>query len=91
MTGNDEQTQHVLDGGILPYLLNLMSHTRPGIVRVCHPCYTKHTHTHALPSLSSVTRVLYVHAGSSVDCIKYHSWKQESSAGILVKYVSLGS
>ena len=52
---------------------------------------TPNTHTHALPYLSSVTRVLYVHAGSSVDCIKYHSWKQESSAGILVKYVSLGS
>ena len=40
VTGNDEQTQHVLDGGILPYLLNLMGHTRPGIVRVCCSTYS---------------------------------------------------
>lgn len=34
VTGNDEQTQRVLDGGILPSLLILMQHTRSGIVRV---------------------------------------------------------
>ena len=41
VTGNDEQTQAVLDGGILLHLLNLMAHTRPGIVRV-----SSETNTH---------------------------------------------
>ena len=34
MTGNDDQTQCVLDGGILPHLRALMHHNRSGIVRV---------------------------------------------------------
>ena len=34
VTGNDAQTQCVLDGGILPHLQGLMQHKRSGIVRV---------------------------------------------------------
>ena len=36
MTGTDDQTQAVLDGGILPHLHNLMGNSRPTIVRVSH-------------------------------------------------------
>ena len=34
VTGTDEQTQVVLDHGILPHLHNLLHHQRPAIVRV---------------------------------------------------------
>ena len=34
MTGSDEQTQVVLDHGILPHLYSLLQHPRPSIVRV---------------------------------------------------------
>lgn len=36
VTGTDEQTQVVLDHGILLHLINLLHHPRPSIVRVSH-------------------------------------------------------
>lgn len=36
VTGTDDQTQAVLDGDILPHLCNLMTNTRPTIIRVGH-------------------------------------------------------
>ena len=36
VTGTDEQTQVVLDNGILPHLHNLLHHPRPSIIRVCN-------------------------------------------------------
>ena len=34
VTGTDDQTQAVLDGGILPFLHSLVINTRPTIIRV---------------------------------------------------------
>ena len=39
VTGTDEQTQVVLDHGILPHLFNLLQHPRPSIVRVSYYDY----------------------------------------------------
>ena len=36
VTGTDEQTQVVLDHGILLHLITLLHHPRPSIVRVSH-------------------------------------------------------
>lgn len=35
VTGTDEQTQVVIDNGILEHLHVLLSHPRPSIIRVC--------------------------------------------------------
>ncbi len=80
VTGNDAQTQCVLDGGILPYLRTLMNHTRSGIVRV------------SLPTISYRCVCVWIDSivsplGSSMDCVKYCSRKQISSPGICKKIV----
>ena len=75
MTGNDAQTQAVLDGGILPHLGSLMEHFRPGIVRVG----VTNVSSCSNPCLGANAHHLYL--GSCVDIIKHRSRKYSPSPG----------
>lgn len=70
VTGTDEQTQVVLDSGILGHLHSLLHHSRPSIVRVGVEMCRLGDVFHVLPP-----------TGGSVDTVKYHSWQPTPSTG----------